>query len=319
MKKRKLNFVIIMFAIFVVGLTGCAKGGKYYYCEPYAHKNTLKEDNSKKDEELGDITEEQRIACEEIYKNVSEYYKLEKSIPKFATGIREKDESNIEVYAWYDKKKDMVIINPSFDPNKQNDVAVVAHELIHYLSDNGSEEVNSYMIENYQFGTKFLEGATNYLSTQVYPFEKGLCMYEYETHCAELMANAIGEDMFRTCYFTNNIEELRKDFNETLSDIYPNDVRVKDYEDIKFTAFDILVGNIDMYYLYLATITDFLEEKQLFKIANSCEEELLMYNKKKGKDATEITSNFLKNEQKISWSYFSKFSEIIEEVKKYKV
>ena len=213
---------------------------------------------------------------------------------------------NVRGNAYFDSVKNVIYIS---DVETEKDKAVIAHEICHYLSD-GKTDAAGIRIGDFWSGQYFIEGCTTYLSSKVYPFPEKLSVYEFETHCAEMIAQAYGEDEFIKCYFNGDMENIREDFNKTLENIYPNEMYEKQ---VSLTPFDVYVGNLNMYYLLLNSITP--EEMQgqvefLGALVDSCEETSQIYNSLKGKDASSLTKNFVDNEFMIPWSMITHLAQM---------
>ena len=177
--------------------------------------------------------EELTKLCSEIYQNVANYYKQEKEMPKIVIisenemdrvekevfGV-ESGENDLEAFYWIEA--DIIYLKATF---KEENAHELAHEFIHYLSDNGNEQIGfEYTIEPIRVGIPFNEGTTEYLTEKVYPKEK---KYEYSSYAFEQMVVkqfilAFGEEKFTQAYFNSSIEELRKDFNNATKNAYEN-------------------------------------------------------------------------------------------------
>ena len=295
-------YVVCVTLVMVLALAGCCDA-KYYCNEAYA--NPVEEMQEEAEVETVLLEGEELELCQKVYTDVSEYFSINKEPPTFCVMQEEKNSANMQVDGY--SFKNNIYVRPGAVLTESGK-ALIAHEVCHYLGNLTYEE------QNYSFGKSFNEGVTNYLSTQVYSFPEEECIYEYETHVAKMFASAIGEEELRKCYFNSDVETLRSDFNETMKDIYPRHERMQD-SNIKVTAFDIFVGNLDWYSINLAIIApgpSFIATKEMIgKLVNSCEEEMLKYNEQKGVDARELTRQLVSNEKKIAWSMISKFNEML--------
>ena len=302
----KKLIVSLLFVVCCMIFSACkAEEIRYYYSAPVASV----ENEEKISSEITSISDEQKEICLEVYQKLVSYYKIEKTVPNFSY-FGKNDYSDTEtlmnVRAYYDSNNKTVYIKTGFSKNK-NDIATVCHELLHYLSDNG--EGAYYTVGKYRLGNKFLEGVTNYLSTQIYEFDGSTSIYEFETHVAKMFANAFGEDNLRKSYFTNDWSSLKADFDALMCEYYPNE----EYEEETFSPFDVFMGNMNTYNLLLSVIDVFPESMQdIIKVCDSCEEEIYLYNSVKGnKDSAEvIIKDFLKNDN-LGITSFTHFKQII--------
>ena len=265
---------------------------KYYWQAVNTIPKAKETENS---EEGIQLKKEYLQICEEIYYNVCKYYNIEKDMPNFYIAQEEHGTSTMNVYA-YCRENTVFVKEELFSTGDDNVKATIAHEIVHYLGCLIYEE------HECELGNAFNEGVTNYLSTQVYTFPEGTSVYEYETHCAKMIANAYGEEKIRESYFNSNVQNLRDDFNNAVKGSYP------EYEEIsvenvnkKITSFDVFVNNLEFYLIILNRLQNqdgvSVSEKKswITKILNSCEEELLFYNQQKGTDGTQITKDLLEN------------------------
>ena len=302
MKNIMRKVYVVVTLVIVLALAGCCDA-KYYCNEAYA--SPVEEKQEEQEEEIVLLEGEELELCQKVYTDVSEFYSISKEPPTFCVMQEDLSDRNMQVDAYSNKDKIYVRSGAALTEEGK---ALIAHELCHYFGKVTYEE------QNYTFGRSFNEGVTNYLSTQVYAFPEDFCIYEYETHIAKMFASAIGEEELRNCYFNSDVEKLRSDFNETMKDIYPEHERMP-RSNIKVTAFEIFVGNLDWYSANLAVIApgpDFYATKAMIgTLVNSCEEEMLKYNEQKGVDARELTRQLVVNERQIGWSYISKFNEML--------
>ena len=288
----KKGFLVVCITIMVL-LSGCGIKNPQYYQQIV--KKLPKATEIVQSEEGISLDAEYLQICEEIYYNVCEYYDIEKEKPNFFVAQEEHGSQTIVVNA-YCRGNTIFVKEELFSTGDENARATIAHEIVHYLGSMVYEEHECL------FGNALNEGITNYLSTQVYRFPEGTSVYEYETHCAKMIANAFGEEKLRKSYFNSNVQDLREDFNNALKGIYPK------YESIsvenvnkKITSFDVFTNNLDFYFLILKNLENqdgvsIAEKKSwLSSMMNCCEEELLVYNEQKGMDATEITRQLLED------------------------
>ena len=234
---------------------------------------------------------------------------------KVVDNLEAESEDSYDVYAVYGNAGVIYIDSKLSEKN----VPVLAHEMLHYFSDN-HQKINGlkYVIED-QFivGMGLTEGITNYLSTRVFPFEKGESVYEYETHVAHMLSILIGEEKLEKSYFSSNIDIIRNEMIELIKDSY-DDVKIKCYDDVPettFNCFDIFIASLDSHERYLGAAgeVDYAVEDGM-KMADSVEETLLIAAKKAGKEqeCKEAIKELIKNETAhIPWSRFSNFKKMI--------
>lgn len=253
-----------------------------------------------------ELDEEQKHQVGEIFERLTEYYGIEKEMPEMR--VISSEEMNggtgtaVDITGRYDEQLNVIYITPKFKD------ATVAHEMMHYLSGDGLK----YTSSGKRFGRAFSEGVTNYLSTKLYKFPaEGYSIYELETHQAEMLATVIGDEKLAEAYFTGDITSLREDFNSTLSDWYKNEI----LQEVELTPFDTYVGCIDAYFMFLSNIENDPENiiNYISIEADTIESMMLAYGKKKGKEneLKEVVHKLIENEQMISWSYYTSFSEMI--------
>lgn len=146
----------------------------------------------------------------------------------------------------------------------------IAHELTHYLSENGRFFGFLYTLDDkYIFGCSFSEGVTNYFSTKYYPDSR---YYQYETHVAKLTSMCYGEEALSKDFFASDISYLRADFNSALSRYYHN----TSYDSLTFTPFDLMTSFLNAY--GDTSIDDTTRVNQMLAV----DEMFLYYAKQKG-------------------------------------
>lgn len=283
---------------------------KYYtYYNPAPIFDDVQEDSNVAAEQSPrgkELDEEQKHQVGEIFERLTEYYGIEKEMPEMRVISFEEMNGGtgtaVDMTGRYDKQLNVIYITPKFEE------ATVAHEMMHYFSGDGLR----YTFNGKRFGKFFSEGVTNYLSTKLYPFpDEVYSIYELETHQAEMLATVIGDDKLAEAYFTGDITSLREDFNSTLSDWYGNVI----LEDVELTPFDIYVGCIDAYFMFMTFIDEDTETviEYISLEADTIESMMLAYGIKKGKseEQKKLINKLLQNEDRISWSYYTSFSEMI--------
>lgn len=248
-----------------------------------------------------------------VFAKVNKYYGIEKSAPNIKIVPNEEFDmltGGVEIFATYKSEDKTIYIKKSFS---RRYVAVLAHEYLHYLSDNGDKQGLKYNNENALLAKAFNEGATNYLTIQVFNYPDDTCVYEFETHVAELFATSIGEEKFAKAYFESDIQTLKTEFNQKTQETYP----VEEMNGYNFDQFDVLVATLDSYELWLNELgytgnTVYIEPTM--RAVNSVEQTMLYFANQSGKkdEALQIMRKFLKDEYQISWSYYSKIPELAE-------
>ena len=288
---KNLKVLVAMLLAFVVVLSCTACGGRelevrYYQAQPWYYEiPDLGE--SKSDIKASKLPSDIKELAVEIYTKVSESYGIEKELPKIAL-IEENDlrkilgaSEDIPVYGSYVPSSKTVYLTKSFS---EKDAVTLAHEFLHYLSDNGSNRGLIYYKYNKGFGKYLSEGVTNYLAFLLYP-EEVPQNYEFETHIAEQLAVCVGKDVLEKAYFNSDVSALRESVNNLLLDYYHSE----DIEGMLLDIFDMFCGQVDMYsnaFIYCD------KEVNLFKMAmamiDSLEEEVLFMGKVIGKNEEQL-------------------------------
>lgn len=326
MTTQKKIVALTLTLIGMFQLTSCKNNDMHYEDEIYLKSNYQEDEISKyytyynpspffyeMDEaeetievpESSNLNEEETSKVNEIFAKLTKYYGIEKEMPEIRrvskAVMNQGNTSAIDVTGKYDRVTGVIYVTRNFEE------ATVAHEMLHYLSGDGFR----YNIEGNEFAVHFSEGVTNYLSTKLYPFPDGYSVYELETHQAQMLATAIGEDNLAKAYFFEDITSIRDDFNSTLQNFYANETIIG----VGLTPFDIYVGCIDAYSMFMTFIDEDPETviEYISLEADTIESMMLVYGIKKGKgeELKKLISKLLQNEDGISWSYYTSFSEMI--------
>ena len=312
--KKLIALTLTLIGMFQ--LTSCKNNDMHYEDEIYLKSNYQEDDISKyytyynpspffyeaeeaeetiEVPESSELNEEEKSKVNEIFAKLTKYYGIEKEMPEVRRVSKEVMNqggmSAIDITGKYDIKTGVIYVTSNFEE------ATVAHEMLHYISPNGIK----YKIEENGFAVYFNEGVTNYLSTRIYPFPDGYAVYELETHQAQMLATAIGEDNLAKAYFSEDITGIRDDFNSTLQNFYANETVIG----VELTPFDIYIGCIDAYFMLMAFINEDPETaiEYISLEADTIESMMLAYGVKKGKgeEQKKLISKLLQNEDRISW------------------
>lgn len=277
---------------------------KYYNPSPIFFE-TEEPDDTVKVPESTELNLEERRKVNEIFEKLTNYYGIEKEMPEIKKVskdvINQGGSSSIEITGKYDDKTGIIYVTSNFE------AATLAHEMLHYLSGEGVK----YTVEGKGFAVYFNEGVTNYFSTKVYPFTEEYTVYELETHQAQMLATAIGEDELAKAYFSGDVTNIKNDFNSSLQNVYGNEILM----DLELTPFDTYVGSLDAYFMFMMFMDEDPETaiEYISLEADTTESMMLLYGIKKGKAEAEkeLISKLIQNERVITWSYYTSFPEMI--------
>ena len=311
-KAVKKVISILLIVVLAVSLCSCTTPRNnvapyYYTVAPFTETS----DNSEEVFFANHTTPSDTILSEmyEIFDNLTSFYGIEKDYPNFqVVSSSELQWSDaLDITGFYDSSTKTVYVSDSFN---RKSIPTIAHEIMHYLSDNGDVYGLMYQKNSYTLGSAITEGITSYFSAQVYPFGNHTSVYEYETHIASLMAIALGEDKLLNAYLASDVESIANDFNLALENIYP----MEKINRFAFTPFDIFLNNLDYYTTILSLLSPSLENSLYdalssysMDLVNSCEETMMYYCAEKGcvSDYVNETSSFVDSEYIIPWSYCS--------------
>lgn len=148
----------------------------------------------------------------EVFEKIAGKYNLSNTdMPaiKSLTNDDFKSASSMNVMARYSPELKTVIIAKNFGEEGKS---YLCHEYFHYLSDNkddnslGFEYLIDSNKETYLVGHGLNEGVTNFFSTKVYKHPEGTCIYEFETHIADMLSVAYGEEELWNYFINGDIE-----------------------------------------------------------------------------------------------------------------
>ena len=195
------------------------------------------------DVEASELSEEDTKEVYSMFTDVAKYYGVFKPMPKVMFAKKE-DLSElvggIEREACYTRNDTTIYlsIEDDFSNLSLEQKNTIAHEYLHYLSDNGerrgfiyySTDAKGYSIEYNRF---FNEGATEYLAEKFTGYD-GDSPYKLHVVLAEQIATVVGEETFEKAYLKSNDEEIRNMFNDNVLPWY------KSYEqsEIIYDAWD---------------------------------------------------------------------------------
>lgn len=285
MKKMK-GILPVLLAIATMLLSACSSEPlkpQYYYADP-SLCDTEEEDFEVR---YGKPTEKQLAVCTEVFSSITTFYSLEeKQMPEIRVTTLDllSKENSLSQFAEADAISYKGIIYIAKETFESDDIkAIIAHEMCHALSYNSDDRQGLYYSkQTVKLGNCFDEGVTNWLSSRVFPYTKETEaeIYLLETHWAEMLSIAFGEENLAKAYFDNDVESLENDFNNALDSYYPTTL---EYEGIQLSIFDVwatTITNADMYstLMYYYNGLDKLARDAL----NSTEETLLFYGREKG-------------------------------------
>lgn len=282
---KKKIFALAMVAILsLMFFTSCGKKEPEFFEKGYAYVTPDYYFTEVKQPKGVEPSEALQEKIENIFETLCTQYNIQKELPK------------IEVITKKQAKKFWGNTDEVGDLGQYNDgvlyllenchEGVIAHELCHYLSDNGEVEGMHYQAEDIIIGRYFNEGITNYFSTKLFPHDEYYSIYEYETHVAKLLAIIYGEENLQNAYFSGNPEGLRNDINACIQEYY----EVYHLNGVPMYAFEAMATSIDTYtmaYLYAVqgpAVDEFYYEDIALSNAEaqSVEEMLLFYAREKG-------------------------------------
>ena len=222
------------------------------------------------------VKEQDRDFVFSVFEDISKLYGVEKSKPNIAHF-----HPHDNITSQY--SKGCIYINFLSYANIEDARGVIAHELIHYLTDNGQFTGFRYTLDDtYILGQSLSEGVTTYFSTKYAPDSA----YPYETHVAKLVSICYGEERLKNDFFSTNVSNLRNDFNRSLKKHYPS----QNYGSLTLTPFDLMTCCLNT---YGDSTDDSVQKSQMLAV----EEMFLYYAKSKGyeSEVKEEISNFATN------------------------
>lgn len=282
--KKKILALAMVAILSLMFLTSCGKKEPEFFQKGYAY-DTPSSYFTEVEQPTGvEPSEALQEKIENIFETLCTQYNIQKELPK------------IEVITKAQAKKFWGTTDEGGDLGQYNDgvlyliedchEGVIAHELCHYLSDNGELGGMHYQAGNIILGRYLDEGITNYFSTKLFPHDEYYSIYEYETHVAKILAMIYGEENLQNAYFSGNPEELRNDINACIQEYY----EVYHLNGTPMYAFEAMATSLDTYtmaYLYAMqgpSVDEFYyEDLALSNVeAQSVEEMLLFYAREKG-------------------------------------
>lgn len=285
MKKKILALVMATISAFSF-LTACGKNEPEFFYMGFAYEIS-NDFFSESEQPTGTApSNELKERVENIFETLCKQYDLQKELPKIEVLTRAQAEEfwgsteDFGDLAQYNNGV-LYLIEESHD-------GVIAHELCHYLSDNGKLGGLFYQTDNVILGRYLNEGVTNYFSTKIFPHNEYYTIYEYETHIARILSIAYGEENLKNAFFSGNPEELRVDINECLQKYY--DVYSLNNVGIPMYAFEAMATSLDTFSkAYAYTLQEFIagqdyREDMTLSLteAQSVEEMLVFYAREKG-------------------------------------
>lgn len=326
--KKKVSIVIIIAMLAMVLLTSCSnqKGASsevsYYNPIPYVREVVDNTDyNFYVHFEGRELNATEKQTFNQIYKKLAISYNSQKEMPLVQIVTQKElldaygNSSIIPRGVYVSELKTLFVVEGAFE----NAIAVIAHEIMHYLSDNSSLQSLCYEKDNLMYGLHFSEGVTNLLSTKYFPFSMDSSVYEFETQVAKLFSIAYGEEELAQGYLSSNFEALKNDFNNALEGIYfEKEVKLEfldPHVTVNMSPYDLMVSCVDSYFLFLSCVESPDDEFTEFAMSqvDTITEMLLHYGEVKGvrEEMEKSLSDFITNEYLISWSHYSNIGEMI--------
>lgn len=239
MKKSKIACIfIILFVVAICIFMLCATSG---YSQPQYFKNGSGTINQLGLFDVDDSGRDLQTPVDKLYtdyvlqvfEEVSQLYGLEKKAPNIAY-FKPHDNINCQY------SKGCIYIDFMNYDNIEDAKSAIAHELVHYLTDNDALYGFNYALDDmYLFGHTFNEGVTNYFSSKYSPDS----CYQYETHVASLIAICYGEEALANDFFSSDVTNLKSDFDYALKKYYSN----QKLNSVTLTPFDLMTSLINTY------------------------------------------------------------------------
>lgn len=285
---KKKIIALVMIAILALSfLTACSKNEPEFFREGYSYEISEGLPSERKQFTGEEPSKELKEKVENIFKTLCEQYNIQKELPKIEVLTKKQVE---EFWGTTDEEGGTLAEynNGILYLTENSHSGVIAHEICHYLSDNGDHEGVFYQTDNVTLGRYLNEGVANYFSSKVYPHDEYYMIYEYETHVAKLLVIVFGEENLRNAFFNGDPEGLRNDINECLQKYY--EVYPLKGVGIPMYAFEAMLTSLDTYSIaYNYYIQGFIAGKDYqedmalsFKEAQSVEEMLVFYAREKG-------------------------------------
>ena len=281
MKKTKIACtLIVLFSVAICIIMLCAVAGQPNPQYIWNGNATIHQLDLSNLDDIGRDTEtpldsSTKNYALQVFEELSQMYGIEKSAPSIAY-FHPHDHIDSQYY------DGCIYINFMDYDTIEDSKSAIAHELIHYLTDNNGVFAFQYILgDTYLFGSAFNEGVTNYFSNKYALNDEA---YLYETHVASLIAICYGEKALKNDFFSSDITKLRVDFNNSLKKIYAN----QQFDNVTVTPFDLMTSMLNT---FGETSDNQVRINQMLAI----EEMLLFYAKEKGCEdevRTEV-SNFV--------------------------
>lgn len=230
-----LSIVIALIAFAIYNDQTCVQPLYYNDINLFAHVVDGVSNDENRDS-LTNVSAYHKQIVKDIFEDLSEVYNFDKPLPN----IGYYHTNNIAKAQYFDG-----CIYIDFSDNDINSIrASIAHELIHYFTDDDNLGFD-YTLDNVLLlGHSLTEGITNYFSTKYAANDN----YLYETHVAKLLAICYGEDALKDDFFYSvDVTNLRKDFNKELKKYYHNTV----YNSRTFMPFDVMTLTLNSFTEYV--------------------------------------------------------------------
>lgn len=270
---KKTNIACTCIILFVVAICVIMLWITSGYPQPQYFKNGYGTINQLDLYDADDTGRDSKTPVDELYteytlqvfEEISQMYGLEKSAPNIGYF-----HPHGTIFSQY--SKNCIYIDFMNYSNIEDAKSAIAHELVHYLSDDNVLFGFDYALDDtYLFGHTFTEGVTNYFSTKYAPDS----CYQYETHVASLIAICYGEEALANDFFSSDVTKLKSDFDNSLKKYYRN----QRLDSITLTPFDIMTSMLNT---YGQSHDDQIRINQMLAI----DEMLLYYAKQKGCEIT---------------------------------
>lgn len=287
MKRKFLALLIITATILATFCSCTAKEPRFFY-DIYSFYSVEEFKNSPYKIKAPTASEEELKLIKDIFSKLCEDYNINKELPPVKILTKERAEA---LWGTTEYGGCLAEYNGGTLYLTEDNIqeGVIAHELCHYLSDNGTYGGVIYQVDDIVLGVYLNEGITNYFATREFKHSEYYNVYEYETHVATLLAIIFGEENLKKVFYSGDVTALRDDFNNAVKKYYGTSV-VKD-TDIEFEPFDAMASCLETYTLSYADAvnealhggsdTSLLVSLSLAE-AQSIEEMLVFYAKEKG-------------------------------------
>lgn len=253
--KKNINKAIAILLIFIfILLSGCSNTNAANTFTPNFLENSLpmvKNISSESNQKFPDgtaISSELHNELQELYEELCTYYGIQKSLPRIVQLSAEQfndivaDGSEL-MQGCYNSSTKTLYIRDGIKLSNPENREIVTHEFLHYLSDNGEKRGFIYFSDDgtKEFNRYFNEGATEFLAIK---FFGNLVNNENSPYALQKLLSAqistvVGFDEFKHAYFNSDDSQIRKAFNDSVSDLYPG----QNLEGTEFDPWDEICGN----------------------------------------------------------------------------